>query len=118
MTRTKIILPKESGCWWQEVPSRDSGFVEPDCAVTGIFSLSRFFEWDSKHAGIMHWAEVQMEDESIRRVPAVRLHREFWSEQAECTPEAIDQLLAVDAKGQEISKITGDIWLFLADEAF
>ncbi|MEI3280203.1 MAG: hypothetical protein V8R46_05390 [Eubacterium ramulus] len=30
----------------------------------------------------------------------------------------MDQLLAVDAKGQEISKITGDIWLFLADEAF
>ncbi len=81
------------------------------------FSLSRFFEWDSKHAGTMHWAELQMEDESIRRVPAISLSREFWSEQAECAPEAMDQLIAVDANGQEISRITGDIWLFLADEA-
>ena len=81
------------------------------------FSLSRFFEWDSKHAGTMHWAELQMEDESIRRVPAISLSREFWSEQAEYAPEAMDQLIAVDANGQEISRITGDIWLFLADEA-
>lgn len=81
------------------------------------FSLSRFFEWDSKHAGTMHWAELQMEDESIRRVPAISLSCEFWSEQAECAPEAMDQLIAVDANGQEISRITGDIWLFLADEA-
>ena len=48
------------------------------------FSLSRFFEWDSKHAGTMHWAELQMEDESIRRVPAISLRIDFWSEHAEC----------------------------------
>lgn len=87
MTRTKIIC--------QRNPMLVAGSAEQGFWVRGTglrcnryFSLSRFFEWDSKHAGIMHWAEVQMEDESIRRVPAVRLHREFWSEQAECTPEA------------------------------
>ena len=51
MTRTKIILPKESGCWWQEVPSRDSGFVEPDCAVTGIFRWAAFLSGTASMQG-------------------------------------------------------------------
>ena len=82
------------------------------------FSLSRFFEWNTKHAGTMHWAKLIMEDGSTRRAPAVRLAMEFWKNQAECAPEAMDQLTAMDANGQEIGRITGDIWLFLADESF
>lgn len=82
------------------------------------FSLSRFFEWNSRQAGTMYWMELEFADGSSRRVPAIQLPMEFWKEQAECAPEYLKYLQVVDHEGDVIGKVTDTIWLFLADEAY
>lgn len=82
------------------------------------FSLSSFFELNGTEAGTVYWVELEYEDGSRRKAPAIRLTKEFWQQQAECTPEYLDQLRAVDHAGETIGTVMDTLWLFLMDETY
>lgn len=82
------------------------------------FSLSRFFELNSAQAGTMYWMELEFADGSRRNVPAIQLPMEFWKEQAECAPEYLEKLQAVNREGNVIGRVKDTIWLFFTDEAY
>ena len=82
------------------------------------FSLGSFFELNKAEAGTIYWMELKYADGSHQKAPAIRLTRSFWEEQAECAPEYMDQLRAVDHAGETIGNVTDAIWLFLLDETY
>ncbi len=82
------------------------------------FSISRFFELNAQQAGVMYWMQLELEDGSERKVPAIQLSMEFWKDQAECAPEYLNRLRAVTHGGETIGEITDTIWLFLADDNY